>query len=299
MLRRLLAYALFGGFIGSVVVLPASLDRPAESGEIMVGAGDIAGCNLRSDALTADLLDDVGGTVFTLGDNAYPIGSEEQFAECYDPTWGRHKDRTRPVPGNHDYGTPQAAGYFDYFGAAAGDPTDGYYTYDLGEWQVYALNSNCNKVGGCEPGSRQYEWLADELAESPECTIVYWHHPVFTAAPDGEPQPVLALFQLLYDSGVDVLMTASSHSYERFAPLEPDGNIDETFGVRVFVVGTGGNGLRPLQELLSGTEASNDTVHGVLKLVLLSGEYEWEFLPADGNFQDSGRGECHGTHSAG
>ncbi|MCH7718695.1 MAG: metallophosphoesterase, partial [Chloroflexi bacterium] len=153
---------------------------------MLVGAGDIASCASSGDEATADLLDGIAGTVVTFGDNAYQSGTESEFADCYEPTWGRHKARTRPAPGNHDYITPGASGYFEYFGAAAGDPSKGYYSYDLGAWHVIAINSNCSQVGGCDAGSPQEQWLRADLAESPtSCTVAYWHHPRFSSSLHG------------------------------------------------------------------------------------------------------------------
>lgn len=261
---------------------------------VLVGAGDIAGCESTADSETADLLDDIGGLVFTLGDNAYPAGTFEQFAACYDPTWGRHKARTRPVPGNHDYGTPNASGYFSYFGTAAGAPMQGYYAYDVSTWRVYALNSNCDEVGGCRPGSPQYDWLVSDLADrSAACVLAYWHHPLFSASPEGGYDAVGPFFEVLYEAGAEIVMSASSHSYERFAPLAPMGEIDQQYGIRQFVVGTGGAGLRTLGDPLPFSERQSDEAHGVLKLTLQPESYTWDFISSDAQFADTGEGTCH------
>ena len=261
---------------------------------VIVGAGDIAECQNPGDELTAHLLDGIDGTVFTLGDNVYDSGTPNEFADCYHPSWGRHRERTRPVPGNHDYETPNASGYFEYFGERAGEAGEGYYAYSVGDWSVYALNSNCDEVGGCDPASRQYQWLASRVStDDADCSIAYWHDPILTASSAGESDAVLPLVEVLYHAGVEMLLTASSHSYERLAPLAPDRSIDRDRGIRVFVVGTGGAGLRPLGPPLPATEASDDRTHGVLKLDLNAGWYEWEFIPADGNFQDRGVDTCH------
>jgi len=297
-----LIIGLGAGLVAGAVVLGVGLvgrqEQPA-SGSVLVGAGDIAGCEARSDDLTARLLDDIPGTVFTLGDNAYPSGSLADFSECYETSWGRHRDRTRPVPGNHDYWTPDAAGYFGYFGDRAGDPAEGFYAYSLGDWNVYALNSNCDEIGGCDSGSKQYEWLASELrADQGDCSIAYWHHPILTAAETSGTDAVGPLVDLLYEAAVEVLLTASSHSFERFAPVAPDGSLDRDRGIRVFVVGTGGAALRPLGPPLPATEASDDSTHGVLKLTLHAGWYEWAFVPADGEFRDNGTATCHSVAGA-
>ena len=297
MRRQLLAVFLAGvaGCLFPVVMIIASMAQRYPSGAtVLVGAGDVAGCDSGADSETADLLDTIDGVVFTLGDNAYPAGTAQQFAACYDPTWGRHKARTRPVPGNHDYETPNAAGYFSYFGAAAGKPDRGYYAYDVGTWRVYALNSNCDEIGGCGPGSRQFEWLAGDLADRPAaCVLAYWHHPLFTAAPGGGVNAVQPFFELLYEAGAEIVMSASAHSYERFAPITPDGEVDQDSGIRQFVVGTGGAGLRSLGDALPASERQSDQAHGVLRLTLMDDAYSWAFISSDAAFADAGDGRCH------
>ncbi|MBA3636034.1 MAG: metallophosphoesterase, partial [Rubrobacteraceae bacterium] len=141
---------------------------------VVVAAGDIASCGTESDDATAELVGGIEGTVLTLGDNTYPDGSAENYDECYEPTWGQFKERTRPAPGNHEYETEEASAYFDYFGKAAGDPDKGYYSYDLGGWHVVALNSNCGEGElRCGPGSPQGRWLKEDLAANDEeaCTL--------------------------------------------------------------------------------------------------------------------------------
>jgi alkaline phosphatase len=147
----------------------------------LVGAGDIAGCYFKADRKTARLVGKIGGTVFTLGDNAYPDGTRQQFRDCYDPTWGNYKKRTRPTAGNHDYNTAGAKPYFNYFRWRAGRPT-GYYSYDRGSWHIVVLNSNCKEVGGCGKRSAQGRWLRRDLAQNPtKCTLAYFHHPLFAS----------------------------------------------------------------------------------------------------------------------
>jgi len=166
---------------------------------VLVGAGDIAACGSSGDEATTALLDAIDGTVFTLGDNVYDSGTRREFAECYDPTWGRHKGRTRPAAGNHDYGTARASGYFGYFGEAAGDPSTGYYSYDLGAWHIVVINSNCEPVGGCQAGSPQEAWLRADLAAHPvDCILAYWHHPRFSSGPHGGTDEMRAIWRALY-----------------------------------------------------------------------------------------------------
>ncbi len=273
--------------------VPPAGDPPA----VLVGAGDIASCAATGDSRTAALLDDIAGTVFTLGDNAYDRGSPAEFAQCYGPTWGRHRTRTRPVIGNHEYGTPGAAGYFRYFGDAAGDSGRGYYSYDTGSWHVVALNTNCGSVrGGCAAGSPQERWLrADLAASTARCTVAMAHHPLFTSGLAHPPATeTRALVQALYDAGVEILLTGHNHQYERFAPQTPTGRRDDARGIRAFVVGTGGAAHYGFGTPQRNSEVRDNRTYGVLRLTLRSGDYRWDFLPAaGGDFTDTGRGTCH------
>src|SRR5262245_63844788 len=182
---------------------------------VLVGAGDIAACDNDGDERTAKLIDRIEGTVFTLGDNVYPSGSAEQFAQCYEPSWGRFKARTRPAPGNHDYRTPGAAAYFAYFGEAAGDPKKGYYSYDLGTWHVIVVNSNCKEIGGCQKGSPQEKWLKEDLAAHPTlCTVAMWHHPRFSSSSEHGNDPAMAdIWRTLQAGGVDLVLAGHDHTY--------------------------------------------------------------------------------------
>ncbi len=233
--------------------------------------------------------------MFTLGDNVYPNGTAKQFLECYDPSWGRHKARTRPAPGNHDYRTQGAAGYFGYFGGAAGDPRTGYYAYDLGTWRVLVLNSNCSQIGGCGPGSAQEKWLKQDLAENPRpCTVAMWHHPRYSSGEHGDDSAMRHLWKVLYDADADLVLTGHDHTYERFAPQNPEDRADPKRGIREFVVGTGGRSHYAFGRIDHDSEIRNNTDYGVLKLTLHPGSYDWEFIPvALGKFHDSGTGACH------
>lgn len=263
---------------------------------VLVGAGDIASCVSDGDEATASLLDAIGGVVFTLGDNAYKSGTPIEFAACYDPSWGRHKSRTRPAPGNHDYLWPGASGYFDYFGDAAGDSAKGYYSYNLGSWHIIVLNSNCSKIGGCGPGSPQERWLRADLAAHPAtCTLAYWHHPRFSSGRHGSNTTLEPFWQVLYEHHADVVMAGHDHVYERFAPQTPNGEPDPARGIRQFVVGTGGDRHYKFDgPAIANSEVRNDDTHGVLKLTLYPASYEWQFIPiSGGKFTDSGTGRCH------
>ena len=268
---------------------------PLPTPAVLVGAGDIAGCGSEKDEGTARLLDHIAGTVFTLGDNVYPDGTEEQFSHCYDLTWGRHRARTRPSPGNHDYHVAGASAYFKYFGAAAGEVDKGYYSYELGNWHIIALNSECGEAGGCRSDSPQGQWLEADLAAHPStCTLVYWHSPLFNSGSHhGNDEHMQGFWQLLYDAGVDIVLNGHEHLYERFAPQDPNGGADPEHGVRQFTVGTGGKKLYSFGTIQPNSEVRNSDTHGVLKLTLYATSYDWEFVPiAGGAFTDSGSADC-------
>ena len=261
----------------------------------MVGAGDIANCDIASGAgaqATARLLDRIPGTVFTLGDHAYPSGNAKQFKDCYDSSWGRHKARTRPSPGNHDYLTGNGKPYYDYFGDSAGPERRGYYSYKLGAWHIVSLNSFI----AIDRDSNQIEWLRKDLSENhTACTLAYWHTPAFSSGPHGsEPQTtarVLELWRVLYEFGADVVLNGHDHDYERFAPQDPKGKPDPKKGIRQFVVGTGGYGLGGLGPLKGHSEIRQNTAFGVLELTLHPAGYDWRFIPeVAGAFADSGSG---------
>jgi hypothetical protein len=258
---------------------------------VFVGAGDIGMCGSPGPAATASLLDRIDGSVFTTGDNAYPDGTAENFRDCYDPHWGRHKLRTRPSPGNHDYHTLGAAPYFEYFGALAGPSGLGYYSFELGAWHIVSLNSNVPTISG----SPQLEWLREDLSEHPsKCTLAYWHHPLFTGGPNQGATFMREMWQLLYESGAEVVLNGHNHLYERFAPQDPNGRSDLVRGIRQFTVGTGGGPLYPLVRSPVNLERGVPSVFGVLKLTLLTDGYAWEFIPVAGSSgTDSGVGTCH------
>jgi hypothetical protein len=276
---------------------PTTSQAPPSDGEdpVLVGAGDIGDCNTDDDEATAALLDNIPGTVFAAGDNAYPDGSAAKYKGCYEPTWGRHKDRTRPIPGNHDYHTSGARGYKDYFGAVAlnadGDP---WYSYDLGDWHIVALDSECAETDQCVADSPQGRWLAADLAASrATCTLAMWHVPRFSSGFHGNNKHLDGFWQILYDAGADVIVNGHDHDYERFAPQDPNAVEDRVKGIREFVAGTGGTKLRPFEKLAANSELRASISHGVLKFTLHPTSYEWEFVPTSGHFSDSGSARCH------
>lgn len=266
------------------------LDEP---GEVFVGAGDIAYCNWDWQERTAALLDDIEGTVFTLGDNSQNEGTHAQFRDCYDPSWGRHKWRTRPAIGNHDRLTPDGAGYFDYFGEAAGPWGRGYYSYDLGKWHIVVLDSNCDLVGGCHAGSVQERWLRDDLAANPaRCTLAIWHHPLFNSGDVGNHPELRDLWLALAEAGAELVLSGHDHHYERFARQDGDGRFDPA-GMRQFIVGTGGATFHSPGVRQANSEVYKTGSLGLLKLELKPSGYTWEFIATPGDsFTDSGWDAC-------
>jgi hypothetical protein len=255
-----------------------------------VGAGDIGQCGSAGPELTARLLDGIPGVVFTLGDNAYPDARPENFQNCYHPSWGRHRSRTRPIPGNHDWYNNTWFGYFDYFGPVAGTPGLGYYSFDLGAWHVLALNSNLHG----NLGSPQYEFARADLASTrASCILAYWHHPLYSSGPSGGDRTMRDIWRLLQEHGAEFVMGGHDHIYERFAPQDSDGRIDLARGLRSFVVGTGGYELYALGPTARNSEVRDNQTWGVLRLTLHPTGYDWEFVPVAGrSFRDSGSATC-------
>src|SRR5213083_2790101 len=248
----------------------------------LVGAGNIATCNASGDEQTANLLDAISGTVFAAGDNAYDKGTLTQYNTCYGPSWGRQKARTQPAPGDLDYKTANASGYFGYFGAAAGDPKQGYYSYDLGAWHIVVLNSGSPSLVPTTATSAQVQWLKADLAAHPaHCTLAYWHHPLFDSK-DNPNANIRPLWDALYAAGVDVVVNAHYGFYERFAPQTPAGVADPVGGIREFVVGTGGALVTGFGTMRANSQVRNSGTPGVLKLTLDDGTYAWQFVPIAG-----------------
>jgi hypothetical protein len=264
---------------------------------VLYAVGDVTDCELTADTATARLVDGSTDPIALLGDIAYPDGSASDFANCFDPPWGRHKARIHPAPGNHEYQTAGASGYFGYFGAAAGDPTKGYYSYDVGTWHIVSLNSNCADVS-CGAGSAQEQWLRQDLAAHPAaCTLAYWHHPRFSSGHNGNATNMTALWQALMDANAELVLAGHDHGYQRLFPLSASGAMVAN-GIVEFVVGTGGaplnNGSSFAGTKPANTAVRNANTNGVLKLTLRDGGYDWQFLPIAGQtFSDSGSASCH------
>jgi len=271
---------------------PTTTPPPADV--TFVGAGDIANGDNDNDEATAALLDGIPGTVFTLGDTVYPNGSAADFANHFAPTWGRHKARIIPAVGNHEYQTANAAGYYSYFGAAAGDPTKGYYSKDLGAWHVIVLNGNCTIIS-CAAGSAQEQWLRSDLAANTSlCTVAMWHQPRFSSGSlHGNDTALGPIWDALYEYNADLVLNGHDHNYERFAPQTPTAVADPVRGIREFVVGTGGDDPRGIGTIRANSEVRAMTI-GVLKLTLKPAGYDFQFVPVPGEtFTDSGSGSCH------
>lgn len=274
-------------------VAPA-LNVVATGQAVVVAASDIAHCTKSGDEATALLLDNIGPSrVFALGDAAYTTFTLVDYTNCFGPTWGRHKAITSPAPGDQDYKVEGAAGYFEYFGAAAGDPTQGYYSYDIGEWHVVVLNSSLPTTAT----SPQVNWLKADLAASTTmCTLAYWHLPMFYSSSSGIRTALKPVWDVLYAWGVELVVNGNYKFYERFAPQTPGGTRDDAYGIREFIVGTGGAGSNTFGTIREHSEARSSGTHGVLKLTLDGNAYSWEFVPvASGTFTDTGSGTCHAS----
>jgi hypothetical protein len=253
---------------------------------VLVGAGDIASCSNNNDEATAKLLDAISGTVFAAGDNAYTNGTSTEYTNCYNPTWGRHKARTKPVPGNHDYNTSGAAGYFQYF-----NNVPAYYAYNLGTWRIYALNSEID----VSASGAQATWLQSDIAANPhQCVLAYWHKPRWSSgSTHGNTSSMQSIWQILYNAGAELVVSGHEHNYERFAEMNASGS-SVTSGLREIVAGTGGVGLYPFGTALSTSQVRNSSTYGVLKLTLRTTGYDWQFVPVAGStFTDSGSANCH------
>lgn len=298
---------------------------PSAAGDpVIMAAGDIAcdptnsnfnGGNGSSSSCrqkyTSDLLVNSGAAaVLPLGDIQYYCGGLSAFQQSYDLSWGRVKSISRPAVGNHEYLTSGgtgcttanagAAGYFDYFGAAAGERGKGYYSYNVGAWHLVALNSNCTSAGGCGSTSPQYQWLRADLDANPTaCTLAYWHIPLYSSGGRASSN-MKSLWQLLYDKDADLVLSGHDHIYERFAPQDANANRDDARGLRSFIVGTGGANYTSLEATAPHSELRNASTFGVLALTLHASSYDWSFVPEAGKtFTDSGSGACHGPGGGG
>ncbi len=266
----------------------------------LYAAGDIADCRKLSAAdtkaaktatlIAVNLQKDTNAYAVTLGDNTYPIGKPEEFNDCYDKTWGQFKARTLPSPGNHDYGVPLAAGYYNYFDELAGTQRRGYYKKLLGNWLILSLNSNIKD----QAMQAQLDWLKTTLKENPaNCTLAFWHHPVYSSGGHGNIKTMQDAWKILADAKADIILSSHDHHYERFATMDRDGLPHPENGMRSFVVGTGGAKLSPIFLVKDGSELRQNDHHGALKLNLANNRYAWEFISAENNqVLDKGQANC-------
>jgi hypothetical protein len=281
-------------YTGPARLIGAAGDIACDPANRFFGKAPAVAGNCHADA-TAGLLKraDVDRVV-ALGDNQYEAATLADYRASYARSWGSLKSITYPVAGNHEYYTRGAAAYFQYFGRVAGKPKQGWYSFDVGAWHLIALNSNCNDVG-CFAGSDQEKWLRDDLAaHETKCTLAFWHSPLFSSGPEAENRSVRPLWNVLYAAGVDVILNAHNHNYERFAPQDPVGRLDATRGIREFVVGTGGDNLQGFPNVHPNSEVRIRDTFGVLLMRLGTKGYEWRFTPElpDGP-TDAGSAPCH------
>jgi acid phosphatase type 7 len=270
----------------------------AAAGDIACAPGDSSSATQCREMKTSDIIAGGGiSSVLALGDLQYNSASLSNLVGSYDRSWGRFKSITRPVLGNHE---SSGSGYFDYFNGSgvtngpAGERGSGYYSYEVGSWHLIALNSNCSRVP-CDAGSAQLRWLATDLAANRRtCTLAYWHHPRFSSGHDGDGTFMQSIWKMLYDANADVVLVGHSHDYERFAPMNADGVLDRTRGMREFVVGTGGAFFTGIGSGKPNSEVRQNSAFGVLKLTLRPTSYDWRFVPEAGEtFTDTGSQACH------
>ena len=276
-----------------VIMAAGDIACDPQSSNFNGGKGKNGNCQMMA---TSDIVIKVKpNAVLALGDNQYEKGELANFQASYDPTWGRFKSITRPVPGNHEYYGSNAEGYYQYFGKAAGDRDKGYYSFNLGNWHLIALNSNCKAIGGCEVGSPQEKWLKADLKKNPKtCTLAYWHHPRFSSGTHGNNKIVEDLWKDLYDAGAELVLSGHDHSYERFAPQGLDEKADAKKGIRQIVIGNGGKSLYPFKTIRANSEVRDNESYGVLKVALHPKSYDWELMPIAGDsFTDKGSTPCH------
>lgn len=276
-----------------------SLQTGTASADVVVaGAGDICGSNCTQ---TADVVKAINpAAVFTAGDNAYENGSLSDYRTRYDPAWGQFNNIVHPTPGNHEYQTSGATGYFDYFNGSgnpdgkAGPRGKGYYSWDVGDWHFVALNTGSSSSVPVSAGSAQEQWLRADLAASTKpCTAAYWHHPLFTRGSHSNSTFVKPLWDALYAHKADLILVGHDHNYQRYAPQRPDGAADATNGIRQVLVGTGGRAFYSFNKTQANVQAENDDTYGVLKLGLSSTGYRGDFVPVEGRtFTDTFTGTC-------
>jgi acid phosphatase type 7 len=285
---------------GTMALLITSFGQPTQSASstVLIAVGDISSCTSDQDEVVAGMVGQLlkanqNAKLALLGDIAYENGTAAEFKNCYDPAWGKFKPRTYPAPGNHEYNSANAAPYYQYFGTRAANPSQGYYSYDLGRWHLVAINSNCGAIGGCGQGSPQLEWLKQDLRTSTaKCTIAYWHHPRFSSGRHGDHSAMQEIWAALAAAKVELVMAGHDHTYERFTRVNAAGQRDPN-GMRSFVVGTGGRAFYGFSRPNDRSVVKNNDTYGVLKLTLGASGYDWKFIGQPGSrFSDSGSDIC-------
>ncbi|MBV8366818.1 MAG: metallophosphoesterase [Candidatus Eremiobacteraeota bacterium] len=308
--ERVLAIALSLALVIAAPAHAAATASPAARDPVIAAVGDLV-CDPRPHVL-GDIEDMLGGCdsdktfalvqhrdlagILILGDEQYEDGALDAFKSAYAKTWGKLNAISHPTPGNHEYhSSPTAAGYFTYFGKIAGDPNKGYYSFDIANWHMIALNGNCQFIGGCGSGSPQERWLRADLAQDREpCTLAYWHQPRFSSGFHGDDAQYAPFWNDLYAAHADIALAGHDHDYERFAPQDPDAKVDTAHGIREFVVGTGGRSHSFFLRVRKNSEVRASGTFGVLFVTLHAHGYDWAFTPVAGfHFSDRGSGTCH------
>lgn len=264
----------------------------------VVAVGDIAcvpgkrptatGCRQASTAaLARSLRPDL---VLTLGDHQYNSNSLAEYAGSYAHSWGSLLSKTRPAIGNHEYMTPGASGYYTYFKSRQPGPP-GYYRVAANGWNIYVLNSNCDKV------SCAYEatWLKRQMRAHPSrCSIITMHHPRYSSGlAHGNNTFVTPLWAAAYRHRNDIVLAGHDHDYERFLPMDAYGHVKRRRGMVEFVSGTGGNSLYHLGTRKRGSVYYQNSTAGVLFLGLRPRAYNWSYRSITGAVLDSGSSRCH------
>jgi hypothetical protein len=268
---------------------------------VVMAAGDFTGCQGRSACarsnaarVKAVMAAEDPDAILAIGDFQYPSISsiDDGFDLIFGSDAGAGRPTIYPTAGpTHDVMSCTDRAYADHWGRSAMTG----YSFDLGSWHIISLPSAVYRYG-CDTAG-VLRWLtADLAADRKPCTLAFWQDPYWTrptASHMREPN-VRPWVEALYDDGADVVLQASNHDYQRFAPQNPRDDRDPAHGLRAFVVGTGGVGHYGFTGSAANVEASDETTHGALKLVLHPNAYDWEFEPAaDGSFTDAGSDSCH------
>ncbi len=273
---------------------PTATAEPTATPVYFSGAGDISICGQSGDDQTAAiLLERVGsGLYFTAGDNSNENGSLYEYQKCFGPSWGQLMPDLRVVPGNHDYYSDPLENYWVYFDGVAGEPGKGWYSFEHGDWHILMLNSNCGYVG-CGPSSEQIDWMKQDLETHPSrCSLAIWHHPRFNSGIAGNADWLYTFWDVLYEQGVDIVVNGHDHHYERMAKINPQGEPDSIYGIRSFIVGTGGASHYGIDKVQPFSEVRITKQFGIIQFELKAESYAWQFINVEGEVLDSGTDIC-------